>query len=598
MVSRIKSALTRIEFKRTRLDRAVLSALSVAGLAWSGASGAFEINTDIPDLHLQFDNTVKYSAAFRTRSPSASLTSPSADSFNSNQDDGDRNFNRGLISNRVDLLSEFDATYNGAGLRFSAAGWYDEVYNRKNDNPGFAGGAYPNQLSTPYNRFVSQTRKIEGRDAELLDAFGFANFQVSDSVRGTVRLGKHGLVWGETLFFGDNGIAGGMMPIDALKLASVPSTQFKEAIRPVPMISGQLQLSPDTSVGAYYQFRWERSRVPTVGSYFSNSDILPEGGEQYLLAGPGSPFLADVPRRPDQTPKKSGQGGLQLRSRIGEAELGAYLIRYHAKTPQPVFDIALVPVAYITPGPGCVIPNGPNGSVSTGPTSCAAGGPANYQLSYGQDITSVGVSGSQSFGDINIATEWSLRNNQPLFSGLNSDNSALDHSAPTDDRNHPGYPVGRTAHINVSTLWSLPPNPLFREGVIAAEFGWNRVLRVTRNPQLWDVNATRGAEAVRGLFQATYRQVIPGLDLAPSLGAGWSPKGSRSAITATSMPQNGNGDASLGLDITYQDVWRGTIGYTHYIGTPGGVKLPPNNLSYQQSYADRDFVSMSVRRSF
>ena len=44
---------------------------------------------------------------------------------NANGDDGDRNFNKGLVSNRLDLFTEMDAVWQQrAGLRMSGAAYY------------------------------------------------------------------------------------------------------------------------------------------------------------------------------------------------------------------------------------------------------------------------------------------------------------------------------------------------------------------------------------------------------------------------------------------------------------------------------------------
>lgn len=562
---------------------------------WPCLGSAVDFETGNKDLKVRWDNTLKYSAAFRLHNPSAKLTSAAVDSNNVNQDDGDLNFKRGLISNRVDLLSEFDLSYKDMGLRMSGAGWYDTVYNRHNDNPGFAGGATPNQVSVPYNEFTRATRKVHGRGGELLDAFVFGNTAVGDDGAVSFRLGRHALVWGETLFFGTNGIAGGMMPVDAVKLVSVPNTQFKEAIRPVPMLSGQWQITPKTSVGAYYQFRWAKSRLPAVGSYFSASDITPDGGEQLLVAGPGSPFLNNAPRLDDQRPKNSGQGGFQFRTEAADFDLGAYLIRYHAKTPMPVVNLGPAAIAYI---PTCPIPT----SFPTGPTSCALAGPVSYRLVYQEDITSFGFSSSKTVGSVNLASEVSFRSNQPLTSGRTVDTSALSHSAASDNDRNPAYPVARTAHANVSAIWTIDSNPLFREGAMTTEVGWNRVLKVQRHPELVDPASTRDAIAVRTLVQATYRQVMSGLDLGPQIGLGWAPHGSRSAITPTGVPQNGTGDVTLGVDFTYLDVWQASLAATHYFGGSAGVLAQASDgktsVAYKNFYGDRDFVAFSLRRSF
>lgn len=575
------------QFTRSRIGVALALAF------FGNAVLAFEIDTGDEDLKIRWDNTIKYSAAARLHNPSATLTSAAANSNNPNLDDGDRNFNRGLISNRLDIFSEFDASYRDFGFRMSGAGWYDSVYNKDNDNPGFGGGAYPNQASVPANHFVRDTRKIEGRDAEVLDAFVFGHFTLGNDSRASFRFGQHAIQWGETLFFGSNGIAGGMMPVDAVKLLSVPNTLFKEAILPVPMLSGELQITPKLSVGAYYQLRWKKSRIPTVGSYFDVADSLPDGAERLLLAGPGSPYLANAPRLSDQEPKNSGQGGIELRMQALDTDFGVYLIRYHDKTPQQVVNIGIAPVVY-DPEAGCTVPN----SFSTGPSSCGVAGPVSYRLAYPQAITSLGVSASKTFGDVNLASELSFRRGQPLSSGLTSDPSALTGGPSANNAANPAYPVGRTAHFNTSALWSIPANPLFREGSLAAELGWNRVLAVTRNPARFDPDASRGAVALRGVLQATYRQVATGLDLSPLLGLGWAPKGSRSSITTTGLPQNGNGDLTLGVDGVYQDAWRTSLSFTHYLGTAGSFLTPSGQIAFKQYYADRDFVALSVRRSF
>jgi hypothetical protein len=56
---------------------------------------AFEIETGNPDLRVRWDNTLKYSAAWRTKSQSNKLTEGQTAL---NQDDGDRNFNKGLLN--------------------------------------------------------------------------------------------------------------------------------------------------------------------------------------------------------------------------------------------------------------------------------------------------------------------------------------------------------------------------------------------------------------------------------------------------------------------------------------------------------------------
>jgi hypothetical protein len=548
--------------------------LLLSGLICSGASWAETITTEIPDRSITWENTLKYSAAARLKSQDPTLIS------NPNFDDGDRNFNKGLISNRVDLLSEFDLKYKDFGLRVSGAAWYDDVYNGRNDNPGFVGGAFPNQ-SSAYDKFPAATSRMHGNKVELLDAFAMTRFKLSD-MNGTVRLGQHALVWGESLFFGGNAIAGGMSPVDVTKLVSVPGTQFKEAIRPVPQVSGQIQITPDVTLGAYYQFRFEPNRLPAVGSYFSQIDANVDGGEQLLLAGPGSPFDHNAPREADRKAKNSGQGGVQLRFNHAGTDYGLYAIRFHNKSFQQVTLLGVNGVV--------IVP-----------------APASYYLAYNEGINAYGASASRSFGSANVAGEFSIRTNQDLASSHAFDASAFG-GAATDNSGNPGYAVGKTAHFNLSTLWLIEPTALFNEATLMAEVAWNRVLSCTKNCSVFDAttqrgvidnNATRDAVALRVLFEPTYRQALPGVDLSVPIGVGYAPKGSRSmALGPGSFPADGGGDVTVGLNGTYLDAWRFTLAYTHFFGKAKGILDGNSSYSYGQTLKDRDFVSLSIRRTF
>ncbi|WP_233808757.1 DUF1302 domain-containing protein [Paraburkholderia sp. HP33-1] len=521
---------------------------------------AFDINTGNDDLSVRWDNTLKYSNAFRVEGQSNSLLTGNA--FSANTDDGNRNFNPGLISNRVDWLSELDVVYaQRYGFRVSGAAWYDSVYNTYNDNnsPGTA-----NRFSGAYNTFNPTTRTLEGRDVELLDAFVFGGFDIG-STRLNVRAGQHSVLWGESLFFGSNAIAGTMAPVDVIKLASVPSTQFKEAILPVPQLSAQWQLTPAVSVGAFYQFTWEANRLPPAGSYFSGLDFMPAGGEGMYIPGAPNPLL----RGQDQDAKNSGQGGLELRFSALETDFGLYFVRFNDKSPQVVNDIGL------------------------------GGVPTNYHLVYQQGITALGASASHTFGDIQLAIEASIRNNQDLASSGANDVSALTGTAANNNSGNPAYAVGRTAHMNASTLWTLPSSPLAREASLTAEVMWNRVLSVTKNPQALDPNSTRDAWAFRMVLEPTYRQVLPGLDISVPLGLGWSPRGSRSQALGPSLPATNGGDMTIGVNGTYLDQWHFSLAYTHFYG-PAANEMTgfPPTFTYGQFMKDRDFVSLSVSTTF
>lgn len=550
--------------RREAVRQSMTTTTLAAALALAMPSAyAFEFETGNPDLKVRWDNTVKYSAASRVKEASTTLTTLTA---SPNQDDGDRNFKKGLISNRADLLTELDVTYSNVGFRLSGAAWYDDVYNRANDNdsPGTT-----NHVSRAFNEFTSATQKLHGRKGELLDAFVFGKADLGES-RLTYRLGRHTLLWGESLFFGANGIAAGQAPIDIVKALSVPNTQFKELIRPTQQISGQLQINPTVSVGAYYQLRWEKHRFPAVGSYFSNIDQIDDGGERLIVGAPGGPFAAAPAffRGDDIKAKNSGQGGLQLRYRSEaiDTDFGLYAMRFHDKSPQ----------LYMRPVAG--LPNFATGEVGK------------YLWVYPENIKMYGASFSKTVSYVNFAGEVSVRRNTPLAS-----NGQIDLTGTADNNANPLYAVGNSAHVQLSWLATLPPNFLASETSFLGEIAWNRRTGITKNAGALNPNADREAWNIRMIYEPSYRQVLSGIDLSVPIGIGY---GIGNSSVVGSFLGDKVGDFSIGLNATYLDAWRFGINYTHYFGPEGTFLDALNQGSFKQSLKDRDFISVSVRTTF
>lgn len=541
--------------------------LAIAAASSTPAAYGFEIGNDNPDLKIRWDNTFKYSAAWRVEKRSSALVDDVAvGSANIDLDDGDRNFDRGLISNRVDVLSELDLSYKQRlGARVSAAAWYDSVYNRSNDHDS---PLRANQTSVPFDEFTDATEKIHGRKAELLDAFIWAKNE-----DGGLRLGRHSVLYGETLFFGANGIAGAQQPVDVVKLLSVPGSQFKEIILPVNQISAQYQIKSNLSVGAYYQFEWRKSRIPSSGSYFSTVDVLGMGSENFLFGPVG--LAPSVARVDDLGAKDSGQGGVQLRWRPEgmDTEFGFYAARYHDKLPQ----------AYLRPLGALGVP----------------GAPANFQHVYPEGIKTYGMSFSTEVADFNLSGEVSFRRNAPLVSAPEVDLSPTGSAGINGDAL---YAVGKTAHANLSAIFSFNRNALWDSAMLLAEVAWNRVTSVTRNRAGLDPNSSRDAWGLRFILEPNWFQALPGLDLSMPIGVGYNPKGNSGAVAQFNGGVEKGGDFSIGVNALYQQVWKAGIRYTHYFGSEGpAVVLRPDltsDLTFKQSLADRDFLSVTLQRSF
>jgi hypothetical protein len=393
----------------------------------------------------------------------------------------------------------------------------------------------------------------------------------------TARLGRHALQYGESLFFGDNGIARAQGPVDIDKLLASPNAQFKEIIRPVPQLSAQLQVTPEVSVGGYVQFRWEEDRLAPAGSYFSTANV-PWGSQQPEFVGipAGTPISGNYVLTPgaDQKPKNSGQFGLQLKWRVGETDLGAYVARFHDKSGQLYGN--LDPTA----------PPSPFGTL-----------PGTWFYKFPGNVKTVGVSASHSFGDFNVAGEASVRDDMPLRSTNMIYPGGF--GAP-----QPQPAMGRTAHLNLSTLATFGPSFIARESSLVAEIAWNRVLSKDDPNGELDKAATRDATAIQLIYTPSYRQALPGLDLSVPVGLRYVIDGN-SSVTGAGWGAKGTGTATLGIEGSYLGVWQFALSYTHYIGKAvpfvdfspilaGGTPV----FGDGNPLADRNHLALSLRRTF
>lgn len=537
-------------------------AVAMASLFATPAAQAFNVDTGNADLKVNWGNTFKYSAAWRVENPDQAVAVSAA---NPNVDFGDLGHGKGLINNRLDLLSELDVGYKNVGFRVSGAAWFDAEYNRNSNDYN---GALPNNAAqvggAPLNRTNDNSRNVMGRRAELADAFVFGKFDLDEEKKLTLRAGRHTLLFGETLFLGANGIAAAQGPVDLIKAFSLPNAQFKEVAMPVGQVSASVQLSPGASLAAYAQYEWKPLRLPASGSYFNMADFVGDGGDILL-----HPALGPVPRIADVKGSDSGQYGMQFKFRQGDVDYGLYAARFHDKAPQAVLNAAS----------------------------------STYRLMYAKNIDVYGASASTVFGETNVALEVSTRRNTPL--SVVGDLIVNTLANADNDKNTP-YARGNSLHMNLSAITLLPATALWHGASFVGEFAFNRLLNVTHNPVNGATNLpalnsthTRNAAAFRFVFQPEYFQVMPGVDLQVPIGVGYGLSG-RSAIFQVA-PEHG-GDVSVGFNFDVQKTWKVGLNFTHYFGPAGPA--PALNVaagtyaSYKQYYADRDFVSLSVQRAF
>ena len=342
-----------------------------------GAAGspppAQAIDLSDGDLRLTLDTTLSHGLTFRIQDRDDLL----AGDVNGN--DGDLNYDRGLVSNTSKFTTDLDLGYHNFGAFLRLNGFLD-FENEHGD-----------RARTPLS---DEAKERVGQDIILLDAYLTGAFDLGN-VAIDLRLGSHVLNWGESTFI-QNGI-NAINPFDVSKLR-LPGSELREGLLPVPMVSASVALSDALTMEGFYQLDWEKTWIDPVGSYFSVTDYAGPGAEKAVVALPGvnitdtglgpdsmlgfEPLLPvinmdfsasrdatqamleqqmmlpagslagqvpipydqpttdanflTVTRGPDRNPDDSGQGGVAFRyflEALNATEFGFYFVNYHSRLP-------------------------------------------------------------------------------------------------------------------------------------------------------------------------------------------------------------------------------------------------------------------------
>ena len=337
-----------------------LYALGVAG----SPPPAQAIDLSDGDLRLTLDTTLSHGLTFRVEDRDDLL----AGDVNGN--DGDLNYDRGLVSNTSKFTTDLDLGYHNFGAFLRLNGFLD-FENEHGD-----------RARTPLS---DAAKERVGQDVILLDAYVTGAFDLGN-VAIDLRLGSHVLNWGESTFI-QNGI-NAINPFDVSKLR-LPGSELREGLLPVPMVSASVALSDTLSVEGFYQLDWEKTWIDPVGSYFSVTDYVGPGAEKAVIDLSGDGALGDmgltpendiftsilggfgispecvfpspgpmlggcaqgrmfqpddeflsnfltVPRHADRTPDDAGQWGAALRyfaEGLNSTDFGFYYMNYHSRLP-------------------------------------------------------------------------------------------------------------------------------------------------------------------------------------------------------------------------------------------------------------------------
>ncbi|RDH44855.1 DUF1302 domain-containing protein [Zooshikella ganghwensis] len=424
---------------------------------------AFEFELMEGEVTGSLDTTLSYGAMWRVEGRDTHRygndTGPTHDDVNTN--DGNRNFDTGMVSSVYKINSELKLNYKNYGAFVRGRAFYDtEIMDKDTDwsdtndrfnrrFPDYFDQAGTNRAA---DAFDSDVEDLIGKDASIMDAFVFGNFYIGDMPL-DVRFGKQVLNWGEGIFYRDS--INTINPIDAAQFA-LPGSELKDVLIPQMALSFNLGITENLSMETYYMMEWDESIVPPVGSYFSNNDIFADGatfgynkltnpvtGAKYLEAQKQiykdngvnieGDYLVVADLRGKKNARDSGQWGVNFKffaEELNETEFGFYFVNYHSQVP---FAEAGIRTGSVLDAVG-IFPMNPLATLHVMSNGVYA------NRVYPEDIRMFGLSFNTTVGNTSIAGELTYRPNMPMWidhpddlvSGISSNlvTDKLDASSP------------------------------------------------------------------------------------------------------------------------------------------------------------------------
>jgi hypothetical protein len=577
--------------------------------------GAFNISTGNDDIKLSWDNTVRYSYGYRVEGQNDDILR------NPNSDDGDRNFDRGTVENRFDLLSEMKLTFKkDYGLRVSGSFFYDNAYESLDDTNVATSNRMENNKPVVGSLSDVAKRYSLGPNGELLDAFVFGKADLGDMPI-NARLGQTTVYWGESLLFGGaiHGISYSQSPLDINKALMQPGITAKELFLPMPQASFQAQPTKDITFLGQYFLAWNPYRYPETGTYLGFNDGLLGAGESLILGKNQRATRGD-----DSEPNAFNNVGIGTRysSDWLDGTFGLYFRRYADMQPQAAVRpyVATLPAAvgdklgYTRLAPAGTTPAPYAFSGATVP-AIQAGLVGNYYECYAEDITTTGISFSKEVLGTSVGAEVSYRWNMPLSSRVvtilppellamlspagQAPAGAIDY-VPTNGE-IPGA-RGNTWHGVFNVLGLINTTPVFDTASWNTEFVWNRLDSVTDNPAAFKGpysnynsidKATMDYFGVAAGFTPTWYQVFPGWDITMPLSFGAGLSGNSAVLGGGNQ---GSGSAGAGFGFDFMTKYKFDVRYIAFYGQIGDDLTAKGALS--AGLNDRDMVTFMFTTKF
>jgi hypothetical protein len=410
--------------------RAMLPA-AVAAAVTSVASTSLQAATfDLGPFEAKLISRLSVGASWRTEDPSLRVVSPGntdgrGRASSSTTDDGNLNYDKGdMYSLLFRGLHDLDLNAGNWGFFTRVKWWYDYEQANGGVNHGHAANGYAAGEELDMSNFQDLA---QDKGVEFLDYYLWGQFDLGEMPL-ELRAGSMVLNWGENLFI-QNGV-NVVSPFDVTALRR-PGSEIREALLPVGMVYGNLGVTYNLSVEAFYQYDWSRTILDECGTYWSSADPY-GGGCDYLTVSATQPdatqagTIFQLNRAPDIEASDSGQWGISARyfaEALNSTEFGFYYLNTHNRTPifsainteqalgQPVLNPQVQP-RYVFEFPEDIEVFGVSFTTNIGDWAWA--GEASYRPEFPLQINTTELLQSLALGSI---AEWSPMTARSLAAG-------------------------------------------------------------------------------------------------------------------------------------------------------------------------------------
>src|SRR5690606_19532350 len=164
--------------------RAGFALAGILPLLMAMPAAAVEFSFSEGEVTGSLDTTLSYGQMYRVQGRDKS-------NDDTNGNDGNRNFDTGLVSEVFKITSDLEVNYQNYGAFIRGTAFYDtQIMDKRNDNDDYL----PSQRYPHNNHFADEAREKAGRSAEILDAYLYGNWDVAGMPL-TVKAGRQVFNW-------------------------------------------------------------------------------------------------------------------------------------------------------------------------------------------------------------------------------------------------------------------------------------------------------------------------------------------------------------------------------------------------------------------